>query len=64
MIFYAAFTASQPRASAVRHYGRISPARQSQQSILPGKFDFETGSGGTMNAILTEPFVPFCNPSE
>jgi hypothetical protein len=56
--------ASRPQASGVRHYGRISQVRQSQQSILPGKFDFETGSGGTMNPMLIEPFVPFCNPSE
>jgi hypothetical protein len=43
----------------MRRSGRISHDRQSQQGILPGKFDFETGSGATMNAILTEPFVPF-----
>jgi hypothetical protein len=43
----------------VSHCGRISDDRQSQQGILPGKLGFETGSGRRMNAILSEPFVPF-----
>jgi hypothetical protein len=52
----------RPPTGAVSHSGRFSDDRQSQQGILPGKLGFETGIGRKMNAILSEPFVPFRDP--